>query len=191
MGIQRMFTLEEHVGLPWWMVLLEGLAAVIIGVLLLTSPGITTLVLVQVLGFYWLIVGILALVSLFVDRSLWGWKLCSGLLGILSGLVIIRHPLWSALLIPTLLVIVLAVQSLLQGVIKMVEAFRGGGFGAIVLGILNILLGVLLLSAPLMAAFVLPLVVGIFALIGGVAAIFGAFRLHSRTPPATIQQTPT
>jgi uncharacterized membrane protein HdeD (DUF308 family) len=149
------------------------------------------LVLVQVLGFYWLIVGILALVSLFVDRSLWGWKLCSGLLGILSGLVIIRHPLWSALLIPTLLVIVLAVQSLLQGVIKMVEAFRGGGFGAIVLGILNILLGVLLLSAPLMAAFVLPLVVGIFALIGGVAAIFGAFRLHSRTPPATIQQTPT
>ena len=191
MGIQRMFTLEELVRLPWWMVLLEGLAAVIIGVLLLTSPGITTLVLVQVLGFYWLIVGILALVSLFVDRSLWGWKLCSGLLGILSGLVIIRHPLWSALLIPTLLVIVLAVQSLLQGVIKMVEAFRGGGFGAIVLGILNILLGVLLLSAPLMAAFVLPLVVGIFALIGGVAAIFGAFRLHSRTPPATIQQTPT
>jgi uncharacterized membrane protein HdeD (DUF308 family) len=191
MGIQRMFTLEELVRLPWWMVLLEGLAAVIVGVLLLTSPGITTLVLVQVLGFYWLIVGILALVSLFVDRSLWGWKLCSGLLGILSGLVIIRHPLWSALLIPTLLVIVLAVQSLLQGVIKMVEAFRGGGFGAIVLGILNILLGVLLLSAPLMAAFVLPLVVGIFALIGGVAAIFGAFRLHSRTPPATIQQTPT
>ncbi len=191
MGIQRMFTLEELVRLPWWMVLLEGLAAVIVGVLLLTSPGITTLVLVQVLGFYWLIVGILALVSLFVDRSLWGWKLCSGLLGILSGLVIIRHPLWSALLIPTLLVIVLAVQSLLQGVIKMVEAFRGGGFGAIVLGILNILLGVLLLSAPLTAAFVLPLVVGIFALIGGVAAIFGAFRLHSRTPPATIQQTPT
>jgi uncharacterized membrane protein HdeD (DUF308 family) len=191
MGIQRMFTLEELVRLPWWMVLLEGLAAVIVGVLLLTSPGITTLALVQVLGFYWLIVGILALVSLFVDRSLWGWKLCSGLLGVLSGLVIIRHPLWSALLIPTLLVIVLAVQSLLQGVIKMVEAFRGGGFGAIVLGILNILLGVLLLSAPLMAAFVLPLVVGIFALIGGVAAIFGAFRLHSRTPPATIQQTPT
>jgi uncharacterized membrane protein HdeD (DUF308 family) len=189
--MQRMSTSEELVSLPWWMVLLEGIAAAIIGVLLLTSPGTTTLVLVQVLGFYWLIVGMLALVSLFVDRSLWGWKFCSGLLGILSGLVIIRHPLWSALLIPTLLVIVLAVQSLLQGVIKIVEAFRGGGFGVIVLGILNILLGVLLLSAPLMAALVLPLVVGIFALIGGVAAIFAAFRLHRSAPRARVQQTPT
>ena len=191
MGIQRMSTSEELVSLPWWMVLLEGIAAVIIGVLLLTSPGMTTLVLVQVLGFYWLIVGILALVSIFVDRSLWGWKLCSGILGILAGLVIIRHPLWSALFIPTLLVVLLAVQALMQGVIKMVEAFRGGGFGAFILAVLNILLGVLLLSAPLMAAFALPLVVGIFALIGGVTAIFGAFRLHRSTPSATMQQTPT
>jgi uncharacterized membrane protein HdeD (DUF308 family) len=177
--------------LPWWMVLLEGIAAVILGVLLLTSPGMTTLVLVQVLGFYWLIVGILALVSLFVDRSLWGWKLCSGILGILAGLVVIRHPLWSALLIPTFLVILLAVQALMQGVIKIVESFRGGGFGAFILAILNILLGVLLLSAPLIAVLVLPLILGIVALIGGVSAIFLAFRLHSSTSSPTIQQTPT
>ncbi|GHO99964.1 hypothetical protein KSF_100120 [Reticulibacter mediterranei] len=188
---QRMSTSEELMHLPWWMVLLEGIAALIIGVLLLTSPGMTTLVLTQVLGFYWLIVGVLALVNLFVDHSLWGWKLCSGILGILAGLVIIRHPLWSTLFIPALVVLVLAVQSLIQGGIKIFEAFRGGGFGAVILGILNILLGVVLLSAPLMAAFVLPLVVGIFALIGGVAAIFGAFRLHNSALRASIQQTPT
>jgi uncharacterized membrane protein HdeD (DUF308 family) len=143
-----------------------------------------------VLGFYWLIVGILALVSLFEDRSLWGWKLCSGILGILAGLVIIRHPLWSALFIPTFLVMLLAIQSLIQGVIHIIEAFRGGGFGLVVLGILNILIGVVLLSAPLMAAFVMVLVVGLLALIGGLVAIFTAFRVHSGAPTATAQQTP-
>lgn len=190
MEMRRMFASEEFMHIPWWMVLLEGIAAVILGVLLLLAPGSTTLVLIQVLGFYWLIVGILALVSLFEDRSLWGWKLCSGILGILAGLVIIRHPLWSALFIPTFLVMLLAIQSLIQGVIHIIEAFRGGGFGLVVLGILNILIGVVLLSAPLMAAFVMVLVVGLLALIGGLVAIFTAFRVHSGAPTATAQQTP-
>src|SRR5689334_19446574 len=165
MDMQRMVTPEEFMHVPWWMVLLEGIAAVIMGILLLIAPGTTTLVLVQVLGFYWLIVGVLALVSLCVDRTLWGWKLCSGILGVLAGLVVIRHPLWSAVFIPTLLVVLLAVQSLIQGVVHFAEAFRGGGLGMVVLGILNILLGVVLLSAPFMAAFALVLTVGILALI--------------------------
>ena len=38
--------------IPWWLVLLNGLAALIIGVLLLVSPGVTTAVLVQLLGIY-------------------------------------------------------------------------------------------------------------------------------------------
>lgn len=190
MEMRRMFASEEFMHLPWWIVLLEGIAAVIMGILLLIAPGTTTLVLIQALGFYWLFVGVLALVSLFVDRSLWGWKLCSGILGILAGLVVIRHPLWSALFIPAFLVTLLAIQSLIQGVVHFVEAFRGGGFGMVVLGILNILLGVVLLSAPFMAAFALILVVGLLALIGGVAAIMTAFRLHSSAAVATAPQTP-
>ena len=37
----------EGTTVPWWFVLLEGIAAVIIRILLLTSPGITLLALVQ------------------------------------------------------------------------------------------------------------------------------------------------
>jgi uncharacterized membrane protein HdeD (DUF308 family) len=184
-------TSEAVVSHPWWIVLLEGIAAIIIGILLLISPGTTTVLLVQVLGFYWLIVGVLALVSLFVDRTLWGWRLCSGIIGILAGLVIIRDPLWSALLIPTFLVIVLAIQALIQGVIKLVHSFRGGGFGAFVLGILNILLGVILLFNPLIAALFVPIIVGILALIGGVVAIIAAFRIHGSATSPTMQQPST
>src|ERR687883_1316728 len=75
----------ESVSLPWWLVLLEGIAAVIIGIFLLTAPGITLLFLVQVAGFFWLVGGVLRTVSIFVDSSLWGWKLLGGIIGILPG----------------------------------------------------------------------------------------------------------
>ena len=50
---------------PWWLVLLEGIAAVIIGIFLLASPGITLFALVQITGFFWLIGGIFRIVSIF------------------------------------------------------------------------------------------------------------------------------
>jgi uncharacterized membrane protein HdeD (DUF308 family) len=128
------------------------------------------------------VTGILSIVSLFVDRSQWGWKLFVGILGILAGLVVLRDPLWSAILVPAVLVIILAIQALIVGVIQLVHAFSGGGFGVALLGVLNIIFGLILLFNPLLGVIALPIVLGIFALIGGIALFFGSFRLHHRTP---------
>jgi uncharacterized membrane protein HdeD (DUF308 family) len=168
----------ETLSFPWWMVLLEGVAAVIIGFFLLLAPWMATLVLVQFFGFYWLFSGILSLVSIFGDRSLWRWKLCTGILGIIAGLIVIRHPLWSALLLPTTLMILLGFLGLILGVVKFVQAFQGAGFGAALLGMVNIIFGIILLVSPLMAVLVLPIVAGIFAIVGGSIVIAMAFRLH-------------
>ena len=46
----------------WWLFLLQGIAAIILALMLLTAPGQTLLVMVTFLGFYWLIEGILSLV---------------------------------------------------------------------------------------------------------------------------------
>src|SRR5437764_614053 len=85
---------------PWWFVMIAGISMFIVGLLLLISPGMTLLVLVQFLGAYWLVTGILSLVNLCIDRTRWGWKLVSGVLGILAGLVVLRDPLWSAIFLP-------------------------------------------------------------------------------------------
>ena len=53
----------------WWLFLFQGLAGTILGLLLITAPGATTIAIVGFLGAYWLIMGILALVRVFVDRS--------------------------------------------------------------------------------------------------------------------------
>src|SRR3954463_16628122 len=86
---------------PWWLILLEGIFAAIFGFLLLIAPGSTLVFLVQVLGFYLLIGGILRIVSIFLDSSIWGLKLVLGIIGIIGGIVVLNHPLWSALLVPT------------------------------------------------------------------------------------------
>ena len=41
----------------WWLFLLQGAAGIILGLMLLTAPGLTTVALVTFLGYYWLIMG--------------------------------------------------------------------------------------------------------------------------------------
>lgn len=168
----------EGRGIPWWLVLVQGIAAVILGFLLLTAPGATTLIIVQMIGFYWFISGIFGIVSIFMNSEMWGWKLVWGILGILAGLLVIQHPLWSAILLPTTLVIIFGIEGLVMGAINLIQAFRGAGWGIGLLGIINIVFGLILLFNPLIGAVLLPTILGVFGLVLGIAAIFIAFRMR-------------
>lgn len=97
----------------------------------------------------------------------------------LAGFYVLEHPLVSALLIPTTLVIVMGVQGIVLGVISLIMAFLGRGWGAGILGAISFIFGVILLGSPLLAGATLPFIFGAFALIGGVIAIFQAFRLRT------------
>src|SRR5215203_3560785 len=130
---------SEAATFPWWLVLLEGIFAAIFGILLLIAPGATLIFLVQVLGFYLLITGILRLVSIFLDRSLWGLKLLGGIFGLIAGIVLLNHPLWSVIAIPTYIVYVVGFLSIFEGIVDLVHAFQGGGWGTGILGILLII----------------------------------------------------
>jgi uncharacterized membrane protein HdeD (DUF308 family) len=169
---------EEPEGMPWWIVLLEGIAAIIVGLFLLASPIKTTFVLVQLLAIWWFITGIFQIITIFIDRSRWGWKLFSGLLGIIVGMLIIQHPLWSTLLVPTVIIYIIAILGLVIGVIELIQAFQGGGWGIGILGVLSILFGLILLSNPYISAALLPWVLGFFGIVGGIIAVIYSFRLR-------------
>jgi len=164
--------------LPWWLVLLEGIVAALFGLLLLFAPGATLLFLVQVLGLYLFIAGLFRIIGIFVDSSLWGLKLAAGVLCILAGILVLRHPMWSGVLVPTVLVFYVGFLSIFQGGIGIYLAFRGGGWGIGVLGALGILFGLILVSNPIIGVATLPLALGIFMLAGGVVAVGQAFRMR-------------
>lgn len=171
---------REERGFPWWVVLIESIAILIIGILLLTNTAATTVIVIQALGLYWLITGVIDLVRIFLPgRTVgWGWLLFSGIIGIIAGILILQHPWYAAILVPTTLIWVMGFFGIFIGIVGLVQAFQGAGWGAGILGGLSIIFGIILIANPLVAAIGLPFVVGIFAIIGGIMGIFAAFRLR-------------
>ena len=150
----------------WWVILLEGIAAVILGVLLLVSTEKTMTLLTQLLGIYFLFHGILDIVLIFKDKYMWGAKLVSGIIGILAGLIIIRHPLWAPLLVTG----IIGLRMLLQG-------FREKSWGYGVIGIFLLVMGILLILNPVVGAVATVNIIAVFGIIGGLTAIILSFTI--------------
>ena len=162
---------------PWWLILLQGLAALIIGIYLILYPIRTTIYLVQVLGWYWLFVGLLTLGTILLDRADWIWRAISGILGILSGIVVIGHPFWSALLMQETLVIVAGILAICFGALSLFWAMREGWVAAITGG-LSILFGLLILGSPLVGIAMMIYLLAGLAIVGGIASIYLASQLR-------------
>ena len=68
---------------PWWLTLIGGILAIVVGALLLWGNLVTQVktyfLLVEVLGIWWLVDGIFDIVHLFTDHRQWAWKSSSAL----------------------------------------------------------------------------------------------------------------
>lgn len=169
---------------PWWAALIMGIAAVVIGATLLwAAPSQkvdTYLVLVNLLGLWWLVAGVLDIVHIFSDKTAWGWKLFMGIVSILAGWAILAYPIAAAITLPQIFVLVLGIWGLFYGIILLVNAFRGAGWGAGILGVLGLVFGGMLIanySSPGMGLSMLW-AGAVWAVIGGIALIVQAFRMR-------------
>ena len=170
---------------PWWLTLITGIAVLILGAVMLWAPAKTKLetyqFLIFFLGFYWLFEGIFDIVAMFVDHSMWGWKLFIGIVSILAGGVILMYPVAAGLTLPRIFALVLGIWGLMYGVILLIMAFRGGGWGAGILGALGILFGIVLMvnyTTPGMGLSMLWSA-AVLGVVGGIVLIVQAFRQRS------------
>lgn len=166
---------------PWWVVLLQGIVSLFLGIMFLTYPMGTLFVMVTFLGAYWFVSGIFALASLATDKTNMGVKMVLALLGIVAGILILAYPFYSTIIVPEIFIIMIAVWGLIMGCVSLFASFRGGGIGAGILGVLAIIFGCIILANPLITVLYLPFVLGIFGIIGGLAAVFFAFQIKSAT----------
>jgi uncharacterized membrane protein HdeD (DUF308 family) len=135
----------------------------------------------DILGFYWIVSGVLSFVQMFVERSVpWIWSLLIGINPVAAGILVVKHPLVAALTVPTVIVIVFGVEGIVMGVLELIGGFSGGGIGSFIRGAINLLIGLLLLSAPMAAALAVPFVFVVLPLVQGVALIALAFRVMNR-----------
>lgn len=166
---------DNHIT-PWWLTLVAGIAAIIVGIFMFTNTAATSVFIAQVIGWYWFFSGIMHLVMMFVDSRGWGWSLFLGIIGIVAGLWIINNPIAGTLGLGAAVVLVLGIQGIIYGIVALIASFQGGGLGSAVLGIISIIFGIILVGNWFAATVVLPWVIGVFLVVGGFAAIFFAFK---------------
>ena len=170
---------------PWWLTLINGILALIVGAILLWAPAKTKIetyqLLVAFLGIYWLIRGIFDIIYLFVDHTAWGWKLFTGIVGIIAGGYILMYPIASALALPKIFVLVLGIWGLMEGIVLLIMAFGGGGWAAGILGVLGILFGIALIANYSVPGMGLAMIWGaaFMGVVGGIVLIIQAFRQRS------------
>jgi uncharacterized membrane protein HdeD (DUF308 family) len=162
----------------WALVLINGIAAIGIGLIFLASPGATVRVLAKILGLFFLVGGMFSMFHIVINPEHWGWKLLAGLAGVIGGLIVMEHPLWSTLVASSFLVYALAGIGIVMGISNMVQAIRGGGWGVGILGVVYLLFGLILAFSSVIGAVALPFVLAAFGIIGGIIAIFVAFRIR-------------
>ena len=72
--------------------------------------------------------------------------------------------------------ILVGVMGLFYGVLGLIRAFQGAGWGAGIVGIISIIFGIFILANPLASTLAVPWVFGSLAIVFGIVGIVTAFR---------------
>ena len=156
--------------------ILGGITSLIFGVLLLTWTGATLTVITLLIGLWWLIQGLFLILSIFRDSSQWIWRLISGVIGVLAGILVLQHPLQSAVILPASLVFILGIMGIVIGITSLIAAFGGEGRGIGAFGIISIIMGATLAANAILGAQLLLWIVAGLLIIEGVVALYMGYK---------------
>ncbi|MBV7327017.1 DUF308 domain-containing protein [Chloroflexi bacterium TSY] len=166
----------------WWIPLMRGLMLILFGILMLLRPGATLIILIQVMGAYFLISGIFDIVEAFMgdtDRSR-VWMVIGGVISILAGFIVIGQPIAAGFLTATLLVYLVGFAAIIGGVMY-IFGDRSGHWmwGNLWLGLLYIIFGLILIFNPLLTEGIVILLLPWWAIVTGAFSIVRAFMLRN------------
>ena len=172
----------------WWLVVLRGVLALLLGLAAFVWPGLTLLVLITMFGIYALADGVVAIVTGIrqtKNSPRWWVFLLEGLIGIGAGVVAL---IWPYLATAVLLGII-AAWAIITGVFEIAAAIRlrreiNNEWLLMLGGLLSILFGVALILQPAAGGVALIWLIGAYQLIFGVLLIALGFRLKNGQLPS-------
>ncbi len=166
----------------WWIILIRGILAIILGVVALVWTQALTLAIIFIFGAYAFVDGTLAVISGVNHRMTnpnWWLTLLEGLAGITAGLV--------AFLLPTYAIVValylIAAWAIITGLLEIVTAIQlraevTNEWAMALTGLISIVLGIILVLYPATGATAVVYVLGLYALIFGTLMVYLAFRVR-------------
>ena len=185
MTIPEVGVLKEMLPRAWWVMLLRGILAIILGLFAFLQPACMLIGLVQVMGLFFLLDGMLLIIGAitgFTGGSRW-LALLGGIFYMLAGVAIFSSPLLVTLVTEVFVIYLMAFFVLITGIMRIATAVRlwktsNHKWLLLVEGIIGIIFAIILIESPIVSAVVLMQIVGVIAVVLAINMIILAFGLR-------------
>ena len=174
----------------WWIFALRGVLALIFAALAFWMPQSALLAMTLVFGAFSLVNGafnLVAAVRHIQKKERWGWLLFSGIVGILTGVVVLVAPWVATMVMASFLWASVGFWAIFTGVLEISAAVRlrqeiKGEIWLAFSGLLSIVLGAIVLwiffSRPVESFLAAGWLLGFYAAVYGVTLLFLSWRLR-------------
>jgi uncharacterized membrane protein HdeD (DUF308 family) len=160
-----------------WLFLALGLISIAAGVIILAKPSDSLTTLAVIAGIFVLIDGLFDLgVSLRRSTENRGLAAIMGVLSVVVGVLLIRHPIGGVLAVALLI----GIWLIAVGIVRLVGAFeREHRAWNIIVALIEIAAGIVIVASPPIAFTTLALIVGIAFIASGVATCALGWTMHA------------
>lgn len=160
--------------------LIFGILAVVIGIIALVYPGGTLKVIIILLGIFALLNGLSILFNAFSQKSKDTHELLVGILYVVLGLIMII----ASFAFLDVLMYILAAFLIIFGLFQLYEmwpiakdSLKGEKLYNLVIAIIAIVLGIVIIVYPGLAANIVMMIIGAFLIIIGLINLLGAYQM--------------
>jgi uncharacterized membrane protein HdeD (DUF308 family) len=169
----------------WWLPLLVGVLSMLAGVIVLIKPGNSLKTIAVIVGIFIAFDGVIALVAaLRRTTESRGLTALVGVLGLVVGVMLIRHPVHGI----TAIALLVGIWLIAVGAIRLVLAFEEEHrLWRAIVAVVEIIAGLVIVSSPSIGLAALAILIGISLIANGASLTVLGFLLHG----VSGEETPT
>jgi uncharacterized membrane protein HdeD (DUF308 family) len=156
-----------------WLMILVGVVSIVAGILALVYPDITLLVLGLIVGIQVLLLGVLALVDAVAGGRETGVRILVavlGVLGVLGGIVMMKRPGETILVIVLILGLWLVLSGVTEAIVALMDPVDRGA--RLLSALVDLVLGVLILALPDLSLATVAVLAAIAFLVRGFFSVY-------------------
>lgn len=182
----------REVSWGWWLALLIGVVSIIAGIIVIAKPSNSLATLAVIFGIFILVDGIVELVAaVSAQTQSRGLLAVIGVISVIAGVLLIRHPLGGVRAVALLI----GIWLIAAGLVRFVVAFETpvNRLWRIGVSLVLAIFGIIIVSSPHIGYATLALITGIGFICYGIGMIALGWAMHvlrrGGTPPTTANVT--
>jgi uncharacterized membrane protein HdeD (DUF308 family) len=171
---------KDALGARWGLLMFQGVALIVLGVLALAAPMLATIAVEIYVGWLFLIAGVVGLIAIFHADAITAflWTLVTAALSLATGVLLLYHPIVGTVTLTLGLTAFFVAEGVFQIVTSLAyrKAMPSAWGWLLASGVADLILVAVIISGwPLSATWVLGLLAGVNLLTSGWAIVMTAF----------------